>query len=65
MSRATTTRNALSAELTEDAAPYHADDLVERFADDEPPEERVQARTHDDARALIDTAPGRAWQRAC
>ena len=56
--------HALSAELLEDAAPYDADDLVEHFADDVPPDERVQARTHD-ARALIDTAPGRAWQRAC
>ena len=56
--------HALSAELLEDAAPYDADDLVEHFADDAPPDERVQARTHD-ARALIDTAPGRAWQRAC
>ena len=37
---------------------------MEHFADDAPPDERVQARTHD-ARALIDTAPGRAWQRAC
>ena len=34
----------LSAELLEDAAPYHADDLVEHFAADAPPEERVQAR---------------------
>ena len=56
--------HALSAALLEDAAPYHADDLIEHFADDAPPEERVQARTND-ARALIDTAPGRAWQRAC
>ena len=56
--------HALSAELLEDAAPYDADDLVEHFADDAPPDERVQARTRD-ARALIDTAPGRAWQRAC
>ena len=56
--------HALSADLLEDAAPYHADDLVEHFADDAPPEERVQARTKD-ARGLIDTAPGRAWQRAC
>ena len=56
--------HALSAELLEDAAPYHAGDLVENFADDAPPEERVQARTND-ARGLIDTAPGRAWQRAC
>lgn len=37
---------------------------MEHFADDAPPDERVLARTHD-ARALIDTAPGRAWQRAC
>ena len=56
--------HALSAELLEDAAPYDADDLVEHFADDVPPDERVLARTHD-AQALIDTAPGRAWQRAC
>ena len=56
--------HALSADLLEDAAPYHAGDLVEHFVDDAPPEERVQARTKD-ARGLIDTAPGRAWQRAC
>ena len=37
---------------------------MEHFADDAPPDERVQARTKD-ARGLIDTAPGRAWQRAC
>ena len=54
----------LSAQLLRDAAPYDADDLIEHFADDAPPEERVQARTRD-ARALIDTAPARAWQRAC
>lgn len=53
-----------SAELLDDAAPYDADDLIEHFADDAPPEQRVQARTSD-ARALVDTAPGRAWQRAC
>ena len=56
--------HALSAELLKDAAPYDADDLVEHFADDTPPDERVQARTHD-TRALVDTTPGRAWQRAC
>lgn len=56
--------HALSADLLADAAPYHADDLVEHFADDAPPEERLQARTKD-ARGLIDTVPGRAWQRAC
>ncbi len=56
--------HALSADLLEDAAPYHADDLVEHFADDAPPDERVQARTKD-AQGLIDAAPGRAWQRAC
>ena len=56
--------HALRADLLEDAAPYLADDLVEHFADDAPPEERVQARTKD-ARGLSDTAPGRAWQRAC
>ena len=49
--------HALSADLLEDAAPYHADDLVEHFADDAPPDERVQARTKD-ARGLINTAPG-------
>ena len=54
----------VSADLLDDAAPYDAADLVEHFADDAPPEERVQARTND-ARALVDTAPGRAWQRAC
>ena len=41
----------LSAELLEDAAPYDADDLIEHFADDAPPEERVQARTNE-VRAL-------------
>ena len=56
--------HALSADLLEDAAPYHAGDLVEQFADDAPPDERVQAPT-EDARGLIDTAPGRAWQLAC
>ena len=54
----------LSASLLGDAAPYDADDLLEHFADDAPPEERVLARTAD-ARALVDTAPRRAWQRAC
>ena len=54
----------LSAELLEDSAPYDADDLIEHFADDALPEERVLARTND-ARALVDTAPRRAWQRAC
>ena len=54
----------LSAELLDDAAPYDADDLIEHFADDAPPEERVLARIND-ARALVDTAPRRAWQRAC
>ena len=37
---------------------------MEHYADDAPPDERVRARTKD-ARGLIDTAPGRAWQRAC
>ena len=54
----------LSADLLEDAAPYDPDDLIEHFADDASPEERVLARTHD-ARALVDTVPRRAWQRAC
>ena len=35
----------LNGELLKGAAPYHADDLVDHFADDAPPEERVQART--------------------
>ena len=48
----------LSAELVGDAALDDADDLIEHFADDPPPEERVQARTND-ARTLIDTAPRR------
>ena len=56
--------HAQSAELLEDTAPFHADDLVEHLADVAPPDERVQARTQD-ARGLIDTSPGRAWQRAC
>ena len=54
----------LSAELLDDAAPYDPDDLIEHFADEAPPEERVLARTND-ARALVDAAPRRAWQRAC
>ena len=55
--------HALSCGAAQGRAPYHADDLVEHFADDAPPEERVQARTKD-ARGLMDTATGRAWQRA-
>ena len=55
--------HALSADLLEDAAPYHADDLVEHFADDAPPEERVQARTKD-ARGLIRPPGGRGSGRA-
>ena len=46
----------LSADLPEDTAACDAADLVEHFADDAPPEERVPARTGD-GRALIDTAP--------
>ena len=48
----------LSAELVGDAALDHADDLIAHFADDPLPEKRVQARTND-ARTLIETAPGR------
>ena len=55
---------ALSLELLGDAAPYDPEDLVDHFAHAEAsPDERVLARTND-ARALIDSAPGRAWQRA-
>ena len=55
---------ALSLALLGDAAPYSAEDLLDHFAHaDASPEERVQARTND-ARLLIDSAPGRAWQRA-
>ncbi len=54
----------LSLELLGDAAPYDPEDLVDHFAHAEAsPDERVQVRTND-ARALIDSAPGRAWQRA-
>ena len=54
----------LSLELLGDAAPYDPQDLVDHFAHAEAsPEERVLARTND-ARVLIDSAPGRAWQRA-
>ena len=54
----------LSLALLGDAAPYSAEDLLDHFAHaDASPEERVQARTND-ARLLIDSAPGRAWQRA-
>ena len=55
---------ALSLELLGDAAPYDPEDLVDHFAHAEAsPDERVLARTND-ARVLIDSAPGRAWQRA-
>ena len=54
----------LSLALLGDAAPYSPEDLLDHFAQaDASPEERVQARTND-ARLLIDSAPGRAWQRA-
>ncbi len=61
---ATDEERALSLALLGDAAPYSAEDLLDHFAHaDVSPEERVQARTND-ARLLIDSAPGRAWQRA-
>ena len=75
LSRATETLVCIDVEATDeererslallgDAAPYSQEDLLDHFAQaDASPEERVQARTHD-ARALIDSAPGRAWQRA-
>lgn len=54
----------LSLALLGDAAPYSPEDLLDHFAHaDASPEERVQTRTND-ARLLIDSAPGRAWQRA-
>ena len=54
-----------SRELLGDAAPYSAEDLLDHLANaDASAEERVLARTGD-ARALIDSAPRRAWQRAC
>lgn len=61
---ATDEERALSVALLGDAAPYSPEDLLDHFAQaDASPEERVQARTSD-ARLLIDSAPGRAWQRA-
>ncbi len=57
--------SALSRELLGDPAPYDAGDLLDHFARSEASaEERVQVRT-EDARALIDSAPRRAWQLAC
>ena len=54
-----------SRELLGDAAPYSAEDLLDHLANsDASAEERVLARTND-ARELIDSAPRRAWQRAC
>lgn len=54
-----------SRTLLGDAAPYDAEDLVDHLVhSDASAEERVLARTGD-ARALIDSAPRRAWQRAC
>lgn len=54
----------LSRELLGDeAAPYDVDDLVEHFTDaDALPEDRVMMRV-DETRNVIDTLPGRAWQR--
>ena len=61
---ATDEERELSLALLGDAAPYSPEDLLDHFAHaDASPEERVQARTND-ARLLIDSAPGRAWQRA-
>ena len=61
---ATGAERDLSLELLGDAAPYSAADLLDHFVHaDASPEERVLARTND-ARQLIDSAPGRAWQRA-
>ena len=75
LSRATETLVCIDVEATDeemehslallgDAVPYSPEDLLDHFAQaDASPEERVQARTSD-ARLLIDSAPGRAWQRA-
>ncbi len=61
---ATAEERDLSLALLGDGAPYSPEDLLDHFAHaDASPEERVQARTND-ARLLIDSAPGRAWQRA-
>ena len=49
----------LSADLPEDTAACDAADLVEHFADDAPPEERVPARTGD-GRGTHRHGPGRA-----
>ena len=62
---ATAEEQDLSRDLLWDAAPYDVEDLLDHFDHaDATAEERVLARTHD-ARGLIDSAPGRAWQRAC
>ncbi len=54
-----------SRDLLGDAAPYDVEDLMDHLVhSDASAEERVLARTND-ARALIDSAPRRAWQRAC
>ncbi len=54
-----------SLRILGDAAPYSTEDLLDHFTHaDASPEERVLARIND-ARALVDSAPGRAWQRAC
>ena len=61
---ATDEERELSLALLGDAAPYSPEDLLDHFANAEAsPKERVEARTND-ARLLIDSAPGRAWQRA-
>ena len=55
----------LSLDILGDAAPYSAEDLLDHFKHaDAAPEERVLVRISD-VRLLIDTAPERAWQRAC
>ena len=55
----------LSRGLLMHPATYSSADLLEHLRNETaPPEERVLTRTRD-ARALIDAAPERAWQRAC
>ena len=61
----TDTERDLSMEILDEAVPYSAEDLLDHFTHaDASPEERVLVRISD-AKLLIDTAPGRAWQRAC
>lgn len=55
---------ALSQDLLGDAAIYSPDDLVEYLNDDAAPPEDKVLQLINEARSLVDNAPGRAWQRA-